>query len=503
MEKTIRGKINLRRVNSGRIFLILLFLVFIPACGSQPETTQQPPNNNPPPQQPDNPTIDDSLFIIPSPVPNDPNWSEPAKEHYWPGIGSTHTAFGLYNPNQQTVGALFIAYGEQQEPLHVRYVEIPGLTQFTGRITDIFPSTFTGWAQAYSTEPTQGSQVHANPDSHGIHPSLTNADISDIITDYDDTPLQESGRETLHMLVNPSQSDAEIIATGLDSQGNEIQTSAFTIKAGQTVSAGISDLFLLNAGEVAAITQVIYNSDSWIGGVAVVKNFPGSATETITAHTLTAMLPLRYSEEEISFIRNPLNFQERGFIQYHAPYEKRILFSPILESFLQAQANMALEISSIPASQMYESVNGQQALPLKADKISLTWDPSLSANIEGYKIYWGPSSDYYNALLATRKKSSFKISDLADGQYFITATAFQGILESAFSNEINMVVSNDNSGCDANLDSMVNTADLHAIVSAIRGTACPDCDIDENSSIDFADLTKIINVILGPTSCPK
>jgi hypothetical protein len=503
MKKMIRGKIDLRRVNNGRIFLTLLLLVIILACGSQPETTQQTTNNNPPPQQPDNPATDNSLFSIPSPVPNDPNWSEPAKEHYWSGIGMADTAFGLFNPNQQAVGALFIAYGEQQEPLHVRYVEIPGLTQFTGRITDIFPSYFTGWAQAYSTEPTQGSQLHANSVSRGIHPSLTNADISDIITDYSDTPLQESGRETLHVLVNPSQSDAEITATGLDSQGNEIQTSEFTIKAGQMVSAGISNLFMLNSSEVAAITQVIYNSDSWIGGAAVVKNFPGSGTENITAHNLTAMLPLRYGEEEISFIRNPLNFQERGFIQYHAPYEKRILFSSILESFLLEQANIALEISSIPTSQMYESVNGQPALPLNADKISLTWDPSPSVNVEGYKIYWGSSSGNYNALLATRKKSNFKIADLVDGQYFITATAFQGILESAFSNEANIVVSNDNSGCDANMDGMVNTADLHAVVSAIWGTACTDCDIDENSNIDLADLTKIINVILGSTPCPK
>jgi hypothetical protein len=503
MKKMIRGKIDLRRVNNGKILLTLLFLAIILGCGAQPETTQQAPNNNPPPQPPNNPPVDNSLFSIPAPVPNDPNWSEPAKEHYWPGIGATDTAFGLYNPNQQAVGALFIAYGEQQEPLHVRYVEIPGLTQFTGRITDIFPSNFTGWAQAYSTEPTRGSQLYANSVSHGIHPSLTNADISDVITDYSDTPLQESGRETLHMLVNPSQSDAEIIATGLDSQGNQIQTSAFTIKAGQTVSAGISDLFMLNAGEVAAITQVIYNSDSWIGGAAVVKDSPGAATENITAHNLTAMLPLRYDEEEISFIRNPLNFQERGFIQYHPPYEKRISFSPILESFLLEQANMALEISSIPASQMYESVNGQPALSLKTDRISLTWNPSPSANVEGYKIYWGPSSGIYNALLATRKKSNFKIADLVDGQYFVTATAFQGILESTFSNEVNIAVSNDNSGCDANMDGMVNTADLHTVVSAIWGTACTDCDIDENSNIDLADLTKIINVILGSTPCPK
>jgi hypothetical protein len=503
MKKIIRGKIDLRRVNSGKILLTILFLAIILACGAQPETTQQPTNNNPPPQPPDNPPVDNSLFSIPAPIPNDPNWSEPAKEHYWPGIGITSSAFGLYNPNQQPVGALFIAYGEQQEPLHVRYVEIPVRTQFTGRITDIFPSAFTGWAQAYSTEPTQGSQLHANSVSRGIHPSLTNADISDVITDYSDTPLQEPGSETLHMLVNPSQSDAEIIATGLDSQGNEIQTSEFTIKAGQMVAPGISDLFMLNSSERATITQVIYNSDSWIGGVGVVKNSSGSGSENITAHSLTALLPPRYGEEEISFIRNPLNFLERGFIQYHAPYEQRISFSPILESYLLEQANIALDISSIPASQMYESVNGQQALPLKADKISLTWDPSPSVSVEGYKIYWGPSSGNYNALLATRKKSDFKIADLVDGQYFITATAFQDILESAFSNEVNLVVSNDNSGCDANIDGMVNTADVHAIVSAIRGSACPDCDIDENSKIDLADLTKIINVILGSTPCPK
>jgi hypothetical protein len=488
-----------------RAIPVFPLIIILAACGIQSGSDWEKAGHVSPLWGTSSASDSNQQLYIPDPTVNDPDWSEEATEHYWPDIGTSDATFGLYNPNRETVGVLFIAYSDLQEPLEIRYVEIPGQTQFSGRITDIFPFQFTGWAQAFSTMSTQGYQLYVHGDTPGVHPSLTNTDVSDVLVDQSVRPLYDSDLQTLYNLCNPSQIDAEIIVLGLDYQGNELYRDSLILDAGQRLSLNIRDIFDLDPGNYGEIHQVVFQSDSWIGGTAITKNVSSRGTDNFAARRLIALLPPKYSQQEITYIRNPQTCQERGFVQYQAPYGKRTLFRPIRETFLFDQANAAMAISSYPTSQMFES-SGASGAVVETDQtgtVSLAWDQSPSPNISGYKVYWGSGSRRYRDPLVISKRTSYKIANLVDGNYFFSVTAFRDSEESGFSNEVPTTVENINSGCDTDGNGMVNLEDVTAVVQAIHGSECSGCDIDNDGYTGAGDLTQIINTILGTTACPR
>jgi len=78
-----------------------------------------------------------------------------------------------------------------------------------------------------------------------------------------------------------------------------------------------------------------------------------------------------------------------------------------------------------------------------AAQITLTWDTSTADDIAGYKIYYGNSSRNYNSIVDVGNQTSYKISDLVDGNtYFIAVTAYDiNGNESGFSKETSNVAS--------------------------------------------------------------
>jgi hypothetical protein len=74
---------------------------------------------------------------------------------------------------------------------------------------------------------------------------------------------------------------------------------------------------------------------------------------------------------------------------------------------------------------------------LAVNSLTIGWDPSLDAQVIGYKVYYGTASGSYTNVVAVSNSTIATISNLVDGAtYFLAATAVDAMgLESAFSNE--------------------------------------------------------------------
>jgi hypothetical protein len=137
--------------------------------------------------------------------------------------------------------------------------------------------------------------------------------------------------------------------------------------------------------------------------------------------------------------------------------------------------------------------------------VSLAWDPSVSPNISGYKLYIGNASRAYDTFITLGNQTSYTVTDLGVGTWYFAVTAFDsGDNESDFSNEVSQVISSSGSACDFNGDSSVNVLDLQAIVNVILGSSPSSGSYDLNSDggVNALDLQILNNVILGLRSCP-
>ena len=80
----------------------------------------------------------------------------------------------------------------------------------------------------------------------------------------------------------------------------------------------------------------------------------------------------------------------------------------------------------------------------KDGKIKLTWDPSITPNVLGYKIYYGKASKAYDKSIKVGNVNTYTLKGLTPGQtYYISATAYDKYgRESSFSNEVSGVAHN-------------------------------------------------------------
>ena len=69
---------------------------------------------------------------------------------------------------------------------------------------------------------------------------------------------------------------------------------------------------------------------------------------------------------------------------------------------------------------------------------TLTWDPSTSTNVAGYKVYMGTASGTYSSSITVESTTNYTVSDLAVGStYYFAVTAYNASgIESSFSNEV-------------------------------------------------------------------
>ncbi|MBK8816451.1 MAG: PKD domain-containing protein [Methylococcaceae bacterium] len=80
---------------------------------------------------------------------------------------------------------------------------------------------------------------------------------------------------------------------------------------------------------------------------------------------------------------------------------------------------------------------------LFAGNLTLTWNPSTSANVGGYKLYYGLTTKNYTNNIDTAKLTSYQVTGLTAGaKYFFAVKAYNTTktVESAFSTEVSGVV---------------------------------------------------------------
>src|ERR1044071_3074726 len=70
--------------------------------------------------------------------------------------------------------------------------------------------------------------------------------------------------------------------------------------------------------------------------------------------------------------------------------------------------------------------------------VTLAWDPSASAGVNGYRLYWGAASRSYTNFVDVGNVTSGSVSNLSTGgPYFFSITAYNTLnVESDFGDEI-------------------------------------------------------------------
>jgi hypothetical protein len=135
--------------------------------------------------------------------------------------------------------------------------------------------------------------------------------------------------------------------------------------------------------------------------------------------------------------------------------------------------------------------------------VSLAWDPSISPNIAGYKVYVGNASRTYGSPITIGNQTTYTVMGLGPNTYYFAVTAFDVAgNESDFSNEVSQIIGY-GSKCDINGDGSVNVLDLQALANAILGIKpITNGDLNNDSRTDVLDLQLEANVILGIAQCP-
>ena len=94
--------------------------------------------------------------------------------------------------------------------------------------------------------------------------------------------------------------------------------------------------------------------------------------------------------------------------------------------------------------------------PVHADDTAvLTWDPSTSMDVEGYKIYMSTESGRYGAPIATidKRQTRYEVTVKAtkDTKYYFAVTAYNKAgKESPASNEASKIIKGTHAQLDAN-----------------------------------------------------
>jgi hypothetical protein len=77
------------------------------------------------------------------------------------------------------------------------------------------------------------------------------------------------------------------------------------------------------------------------------------------------------------------------------------------------------------------------AQPAHAAEIDLQWNHSSTYSVDGYRVYWGTSSRSYTQSYDVGLSTHHTIYDLEDQtRYYFAVTAYDGGVESGFSNEV-------------------------------------------------------------------
>lgn len=105
---------------------------------------------------------------------------------------------------------------------------------------------------------------------------------------------------------------------------------------------------------------------------------------------------------------------------------------------------------------------------LFAGSLTLSWDPSTSTNVGGYKLYYGSSTKKYASSIDTGKSTTYQVTGLTAGAtYFFAVTAYNTgkTAESSYSNELSGTVPSATTAMTANFTANATSGSSPLIVS--------------------------------------
>ncbi|MBI3805423.1 MAG: fibronectin type III domain-containing protein [Nitrospirae bacterium] len=78
--------------------------------------------------------------------------------------------------------------------------------------------------------------------------------------------------------------------------------------------------------------------------------------------------------------------------------------------------------------------------PLRAEEARLSWDPSPTAAVRGYRVYHGTVSGNYFESIKIEDKTDYTFSGIAPGVHYFSVTAYDRFGESDFSDEVSKTI---------------------------------------------------------------
>src|SRR5262245_61849127 len=124
----------------------------------------------------------------------------------------------------------------------------------------------------------------------------------------------------------------------------------------------------------------------------------------------------------------------------------------------------------------------------QASSVNLTWDPSPTPGVIGYKIHFGNASGNYSQVVSVTNATTTTISGLPAGTTFFAATALDASgLESDVSNEVSQDVPRVNATNFVEAETGVLTAPMAAAADAgASGGQYVTSTTDESGSVSIS-----------------
>jgi hypothetical protein len=140
---------------------------------------------------------------------------------------------------------------------------------------------------------------------------------------------------------------------------------------------------------------------------------------------------------------------------------------------------------------------------LAAD-VKLQWDANTEPALAGYRVHVGSATRNYSTSLNAGNVTSYTLTGLAAGTYYIAVTAYDSYQQTSdYSNEVTATVPPLAPNCDVNGDNVLNALDIQAMVNFILGSSANPGNYDTNrdGTVNALDLQTIGNIILGIWTC--
>ena len=105
---------------------------------------------------------------------------------------------------------------------------------------------------------------------------------------------------------------------------------------------------------------------------------------------------------------------------------------------------LLLSLVALSDAWALETTSGATASATSTTTAMLSWEPSPSPNVIGYRVYIGTTSGVYSSSINVGSATTCTFSNLAVGNYYFAVRAYSASgAESGYSNEVSKTITRD------------------------------------------------------------